>query len=117
MTLAMLSGLGCASHQVGYRSVAEAEVACAASNDCSDLSLKPGVKLSIWDECRAEALRRRCNFEDRCILECLLNGEAQNTGGGCWHVCANTFVKVRGKLHECETPDAPGLDACRQLTR
>ena len=54
----ILLSLGCASHR-GYRSVAEARLACEAPGDCSDLTLQSGVMLSASEECWTKVLRQR----------------------------------------------------------
>jgi hypothetical protein len=111
----VLALVACSSHRGGYASEAEAIAHCTQSGDCSDLILKPGVVLTPSEECWVQKLRARCDVSDRCILKCLLDGEARNVGGGCWHVCGYIFVGVNGEPFLCPGSPVPGWQECENL--
>jgi hypothetical protein len=95
---------------------AEAQAACA-SGDCSSLP-EPSAGLTPKESCQVALLRQRCTATDSCILRCLLDSSGKNVGGGCFHVCGNIVVRVRGNLVACPRPwqPPPGWEACRQIT-
>jgi hypothetical protein len=111
----VLALTACSSHRQGYPSQAEAIASCTKSGDCSDLTLKAGVVLSPFEECWVEKLRKRCDVYDRCILKCLLDGEARNIGGGCWHVCGYIFTSVKGEPLLCPSSPVPGWEECDKV--
>jgi hypothetical protein len=110
-----LALLACSSHRSGFPNQAAAIADCTKSGYCSDLSLKPGVVLTAYEECWVQKLRARCDAYDRCILSCLLHGEAHDIAGGCWHVCGNIYVRIQGKLVLCPGSPVPGWQDCERF--
>ncbi len=106
---------GCSTHRGGYQSEAAALAACREVQDCASLELKPGVVLTPVEACWVSILRERCDVYDHCILKCLLNGEARDIAGGCWHVCGNIIVMARGKPLLCPSSAIPGWEKCEEL--
>jgi len=104
--------VGCTTTGGGYVSEAEATAACAERQDCDSLQTRDGVILTAAEACWVTILRQRCNIYDRCILSCLLNGEARDIAGGCWHTCGYIFVGVQGKPFLCPSSPVPGWDKC-----
>jgi hypothetical protein len=52
-----------------------------------DISVKPGIVLSVGKRCQLDQLKSRCHVDDRCLASCIAQGAGKNIGGGCWHLC------------------------------
>jgi hypothetical protein len=112
--LLMLLASTC-THRPRYATEAEAALYCVEREGCDGLSVADGVTLTPAEECWVRVLRDRCDIYDRCILKCLLAGEARNIAGGCWHVCGYIIVKLRSGFVFCPSSPTPGAEECRGL--
>ena len=87
---------------------------CDNANDC-DYSKRDISHLSEIEQCRLRLLAARCNAKDKCLINCIISGEGQNVGGGCFHNCGHVLVTSDGSYYECPEWTPPkNWDDCSQ---
>jgi len=115
--LLVCSLLGCAASPAPQTQASidpkQVERRCASLSDCSSLPAPAGV-LSLRERCELALLRQRCTSKDRCIAHCILTGIGKQQGGGCFHECGHSYVRVQEQLVECPAwQPPPGWESCR----
>ena len=87
---------------------------CQKAQDCS-APIAAGVTPSEEESCLLAVLRPRCDAVDKCLVDCIANGEGKNIGGGCFHLCGWVVVWDRGKLYKCPEQVTPEWCECMGL--
>ena len=69
------------------------------------------ANVSAAERCWIETLSARCNVGDDCLVSCLASGQAQNIGGGCWHVCSQPPTRLT------DWSEPASAEECRSIGR
>ena len=61
-------------------------------NQCS---AKPRRALSEQDKCAVRLLSQNCTAAADCLVTCTMSPDAENVGGGCYHVCFSPATGIK----------------------
>ena len=56
---------------------------------------KPRRVLSEQDKCYVELLSKDCTRAADCLVTCTMSPDAENVGGGCYHVCFGPATGIK----------------------